>query len=94
VIKFDGLSLNIKSGHIMINVQVRDSLIQTIQQQEQTIEKQREEIRVLKNKNRVKKYFALEAENLDLIKKLREANKVVERLLVVQQAYEAYKKAH
>jgi hypothetical protein len=94
VIKFDGLSLNIKSGHIMINVQARDSLIQTIQQQEQTIEKQREEIRELKNKNRVKKYFALEAENLDLVKKLREANKEVERLLVVEKAYEAYKKTY
>jgi hypothetical protein len=51
-------------------------------------------IRDLKAKNRYQKYMQLEEHNLDLDKKLREANQEIERLIVVQSAYEAYKKAH
>jgi hypothetical protein len=80
------------NGYISTNT--ADELINHCTFLFQTIKQQREEIRELKNKNRVKKYFAVEAENLDLVKKLQAANKEVERLLVVEQAYAAYKKAY
>lgn len=79
-------------GYISTNT--ADELINHCNLLFQTIKQQREEIRELKNKNRVKKYYAVEVENLDLVKKLNAANKEIERLLVVQQAYEAYKKTY
>jgi hypothetical protein len=51
-------------------------------------------IRDLKEKNRYQKYMQLEEHNLDLDKKLHAANQKIEELIVVQAAYEAYKKAH
>jgi protease II len=53
-----------------------------------------EKIRELKNLRLVKKNMQLEEQNLELDKKLRAANQQVERLLVVKDAYEAYKKAY
>lgn len=51
-------------------------------------------IRQLKEKNRYQKYMQLEKQNLEFDKKLRAANEKIESLLVVKEAYEAYKKAH
>jgi hypothetical protein len=80
--------------------EIKDMVILLEQQQQQLKEAYKElhiandMIRDLKAKNRYQKYLQLEEHNLDLDKKLREANQKIESLLVVQSAYEAYKKAH
>ena len=43
---------------------------------------------------RSKQYWDMVRENLEMAQKLKAAEKEIERLLVVEQAYEAYKKAH
>jgi hypothetical protein len=80
--------------------EIKDMVILLEQQQKQLEEAYKElhiandMIRDLKVKNRYQKYMQMEEHNLDLDKKLREANQKIESLLVVQAAYEAYKKAH
>jgi hypothetical protein len=80
--------------------EIKDMVILLEQQQTQLAEAYKElhiandMIRQLKEKNRYKKYLQLEEQNLEFDKKLRTANEKIESLLVVKEAYEAYKKAH
>jgi hypothetical protein len=83
------------------NAEEIKGMVVLLEQQQQQLEEVYKElhiandmIRELKKKNRYQKYMQLEAQNLEFDKKLRSANKEIERLLVVQQAYEAYKKAY
>jgi hypothetical protein len=76
-------------------------MINTIEEQQTQLEEANKEIaianekiRELKNMRLVKKNMQLEEQNLELDKKLRAANQQVERLLVIKDAYEAYKKAY
>jgi hypothetical protein len=87
--------------------EIKDMVILLEQQQKQLEEAYKElaianeKIRELKTLKRVKKLYELEQNNLEfaqenseLTKKLKAANEKIESLLVVQQTYEAYKKAY
>jgi hypothetical protein len=86
---------------VVTSVDEVKEMIQIIVEQQQQLEEAYKELHIandmikgFKKKSRIKTYLALEAENLEFAQKLHKANQEIERLLIVEESYAAYKKTH